>query len=72
MHTYKAGDQVPDYYLFPPGAPLAKLNIKGSPVTVTGPTRLSDVLRPNMGSTHWAACREVVPSPVMKNIPSKY
>jgi RHS repeat-associated protein len=66
MHTYKAGDQVPDYHLFPPGGGgLPNLNIKGSPITVTGPTSLSDLLRPNMGSVHWAACREVVPSAVM-------
>ena len=66
MHTYKAGDQVPDYYLFPPGGGgLPKLNIKGSPITVTGPTRLSDLLKPNMDSVHWAACRESVPQAVV-------
>ena len=66
LHTYKAGDQVPDYYLFPPGGGgLPKLNIKGSPITVTGPTRLSDLLKPNMDSVHWAACREAVPQAVV-------
>jgi RHS repeat-associated protein len=72
MYTFKPGDQVPDYLLFPPGAPLSPLNIKGSPVTVTGPTRLSDLLKPNMGNTHWAACRQVVPDSVMKSILAKY
>jgi RHS repeat-associated protein len=72
LHTFKPGDQVPDYYLFPPGPPLKPLNIQGSPVTVTGPTRLSDLLRPNMGSTHWAACRETVPQNVMDKVLAKY
>jgi hypothetical protein len=57
---------VPDYHLFPPGGGgLPKLNIKGSPVTVAGPASLSDLLRPNMGSVHWAACREVAPPAVV-------
>ncbi|MBL1079202.1 RHS repeat protein [Nocardia sp. 2] len=58
--TFNPGDKIPDYYLLPPTAPMTPLNIMGSPVTVTGPTRLSELLRSNMGSTHWAACREVV------------
>jgi len=74
LHTFKAGDQVPDYYLFPPGGGgLPKLNIKGSPVTVTGPTRLSDLLKPNMDSVHWAACREVAsPAVVTKFLNATY
>ena len=72
MFTFKPGDQVPDYTLFPQGAPLSPLNIKGSPVTATGPTRLSDLLKPNMGDTHWAACRQVVPDNVMQSILAKY
>ncbi|MGH6656122.1 MAG: putative adhesin [Actinocrinis sp.] len=74
LHTYNAGDQVPDYHLFPPGGGgLPKLNIKGSPVTVTGPTRLSDLLKPNMDSVHWAACRETVaPAVVNKFLNATY
>jgi RHS repeat-associated protein len=55
--TFGPGMQVPDYVLSPPHG----LTIMGTPVTVTQPTRLSDLLRPNMGNTHWAACREVYP-----------
>jgi hypothetical protein len=51
------GRVMPDYILSPPTG----LNIMGHPITVTQPTRLSDLLRPNMGDTHWAACREVWP-----------
>ncbi|MFE0099857.1 putative adhesin [Streptomyces sp. NPDC059009] len=51
------GSQVPDYELHPPDG----LNIQGMPrnLTVTQPTRLSELLRPNMGTVHWAACRSV-------------
>lgn len=49
------GGTVPDYWLEPPTG----LNIEGSPVTVTQPTRLSELLRPNMGTCNWAACREL-------------
>ncbi|MFJ9003364.1 putative adhesin [Streptomyces canus] len=37
------------------------LNILGTPrnVTVTGETRLSELLMPNMGPVHWAACRSL-------------
>ncbi|MFE6288309.1 putative adhesin [Streptomyces sp. NPDC057877] len=54
---YKPGETLPDYSLLPPTG----LKIEGSPrtVTVQGETRLSDLLRPNMGVVHWAACRSV-------------
>jgi RHS repeat-associated protein len=55
--TFGPGARVPDYILSPPGS----LNIMGTPVTVTQPTRLSELLRPNQGNVHWAACREVYP-----------
>jgi RHS repeat-associated protein len=55
--TFGPGAQVPNYILSPPTG----LNIMGTPVTVTQPTRLSDMLRPNLGNVHWAACREVYP-----------
>ncbi|MFE2972784.1 putative adhesin [Streptomyces sp. NPDC059340] len=58
VEIYGPGEKLPDYSLFPPGG----LKIKGSPrnVTVQGETRLSDLLRPNMGVVHWAACRSVI------------
>ncbi|WP_394816803.1 putative T7SS-secreted protein [Streptomyces lonegramiae] len=51
------GQQVWDYSLFPPDG----LTITGNPVTVTRETPLSQLLQPNMGNVHWAACREVIP-----------
>ncbi len=50
--TYGTGDRLPNYTLYPPEG----LNIKGTPITVDSPTQLSDLLNPNMGECHWAAC----------------
>lgn len=60
VEVYHPGEKLPDYTLYPPDG----LNILGMPrnVTVTGPTRLSELLKPNMGSVHWAACRSVIKS----------
>ncbi|MBA2808658.1 RHS repeat protein [Streptomyces sp. KM273126] len=57
VEVYGPGEKLPDYSLFPPD----DLKILGTPrnVTVTDETYLSDLLRPNMGSVHWAACRSV-------------
>jgi hypothetical protein len=49
---YGPGDTVPNYTLMPPG----DLKILGSPTTVTQDTNLSELLKPGMGNTHWAAC----------------
>jgi RHS repeat-associated protein len=59
LHVYGPGDSLPNYSLFPGD----DLNILGEPrnVTVSAETRLSDLLRPNMGSVHWAACRSIIP-----------
>jgi hypothetical protein len=46
------GESIPNYTLYPPEG----LNILGSPTIVEAPTKLSDLLRPNMGECHWAAC----------------
>ena len=35
------------------------LHIQGNPVTVTSPTRLSDLVAPAGGTYDWAACRVV-------------
>ncbi|NES27985.1 DNRLRE domain-containing protein [Micromonospora terminaliae] len=54
VQVYKPGQFIQDYTLYPPTG----LNIMGNPTTVTSPTRLSQLLQPNMGMCHWAACRE--------------
>ncbi|MES4904041.1 putative T7SS-secreted protein [Streptomyces sp. NPDC000395] len=51
------GQRVLNYSLFPPDG----LTIMGNPRTVTRETQLSELLQPNMGNVHWAACREVIP-----------
>ncbi|MGB3411290.1 MAG: putative adhesin [Microthrixaceae bacterium] len=51
------GSKVPDYWLEPPFNP--DLVIKGNPTTVPRPTRLSELLKEDMGTCHWAACRWV-------------
>jgi RHS repeat-associated protein len=57
VEVYGPGEKLPDYVLAPPTG----IVIKGLPrnVTVTGETRLSGLLRANMGTVHWAACRYV-------------
>jgi RHS repeat-associated protein len=58
--VFDPGEKLPDYWLEPPEGEI-EIIVKGLPrnVTVTGPTRLSTLLRPNMGTVHWAACRFV-------------
>lgn len=53
--TFGPGSQVPNYWLEPPHG----LTIRGNPITVSQPTRLSDLLQEGMGNCHWAACRSV-------------
>lgn len=50
--TYVAGERLPNYTLHAPDG----LAIKGSPVTVSTPTLISDLLKPSMGECQWAAC----------------
>ncbi|MBI5656093.1 MAG: hypothetical protein HZC44_04410 [Geobacter sp.] len=50
--TYGPGDRMPNYTLHPPEG----LNIKGTPTVVLESTPLSDLLKPDMGECHWAAC----------------
>ena len=56
LEIYRPGQQVPDYTLDDPD----DLHIEGMPrnITVTGPTYLSELLGPNRGRVHWAACRD--------------
>lgn len=57
--TYGPGDRLPNYTLYPPEG----LNIKGNPITVTDPTRVSDLLKPGLGECHWAACTHNIRAP---------
>ncbi|MEC4592951.1 MULTISPECIES: putative adhesin [Nitrospirillum] len=56
--TFGPGEVMPDYTLYPPDG----LKIMGGQ-TVTSPTRLSELLQPNMGDVHWAACTYEACSP---------
>ncbi|MCK9894824.1 putative adhesin [Frankia sp. AgB32] len=53
--TYPAGSSIPDYSLLPG----PNLHIAPTSRIVDRPTRLSELLEPNMGDWHWAACRAV-------------
>ncbi|WP_405177760.1 DUF6531 domain-containing protein [Nocardia sp. NBC_01377] len=55
VETFGPGSQIPDYILSPPHG----LNILGTPLTVNQSTRLSELLRANQGTVHWAACRSL-------------
>jgi hypothetical protein len=50
--TFGPGESVPNYTLMAPSG----LNIMSGSTTVEDATRLSDLLKPNMGVCHWAAC----------------
>jgi RHS repeat-associated protein len=53
--VYKPGQLVPNLTLYPAG----RLSLMGKPVTVQQPTLLKDLLKPDMGSCHWAACFKI-------------
>ncbi|TDC09208.1 RHS repeat protein, partial [Streptomyces sp. 8K308] len=55
VELYGPGSEVPNYWLRPPDG----LTVLGQARTVDVATRLSDLLEPNMGRVHWAACREI-------------
>ena len=57
--TYSSGSRMPNFTLYPPEG----LVIKGNPITVSQPTRLDNLLKPNMGNCHWAACSSIVFAP---------
>jgi hypothetical protein len=52
VRVYRSGESMPNYTLLPPG----DLRIRANSITVTEETKLSDLLEPNMGRCHWAAC----------------
>ncbi|MFC6881690.1 MULTISPECIES: putative adhesin [Actinomadura] len=64
--TYGPGQKMPNYTLHPPYNPT--LNIQGHPITVTKDTQLSQLLQPNMGRTHWAACLEQAGHPLQNTM----
>ena len=52
VRIYAAGESMPNYTLLPPGG----LTIRSESVTVSKSTQLSELLQPDMGACHWAAC----------------
>jgi hypothetical protein len=54
--VFGPGAEIPNYTL----SPGIGLKIFGNTITVQRPTLLSDLLKPNMGRVHWAACRVCV------------
>jgi hypothetical protein len=55
VDTFRPGSVMPNHTLKAPD----NLRIMGASATVDGPTRLQDLLKPNVGVCHWAACTEV-------------
>jgi hypothetical protein len=54
VEVARPGDVIPDYELHPPNG----LSIMGDPVTVSTPTRISQLVEERGGTYKWAACRE--------------
>ncbi|WP_158708944.1 putative adhesin [Streptomyces sp. NRRL S-920] len=52
--TYGPGKSFPDYTVAPP----YNLRISSKSISVSKPTRLSEILEPNMGACHVTICRE--------------
>ena len=50
--TFHPGERIPNYTIYPPDG----LNIVGTPLTVTEPTCLSDLIDEEMGRVHLAIC----------------
>lgn len=55
------GQTGPNLTLLDPGFQGKTLNIMQNSTTTLAPTRLSDLLQPNMGCVFWAACTQPVP-----------
>lgn len=53
--TFGPGDRIPNWVL----TPAEDLNIMSNSITVTEPTQLSNLLKPNMGQLDWAACLRI-------------
>ncbi|NJQ16049.1 putative adhesin [Streptomyces bohaiensis] len=52
--TFGPGKTVPNYTVLPPN----NLRISSRSISVTQPTQIGDIVRPNMGACHAAICRE--------------
>ncbi|MFI5837254.1 LamG-like jellyroll fold domain-containing protein [Micromonospora sp. NPDC051300] len=52
LRVYRSGESMPNFTLKPPSG----LRIRANSETVTKPTLLSDLVGPDMGTCHWAAC----------------
>jgi hypothetical protein len=55
VRTYGPGDEVENYVLKAPNGLTVRANSK----TYEDPRMLSELLQPNMGVCHWAACTNV-------------
>jgi len=55
FEIFGPGDEVPNYNLRAPKG----LDVMSGSTTVEDPTSLSELLGPNMGVCHWAACTEL-------------
>jgi len=51
-HIFHSGEKVPNYTIYPPD----DLNVVGTPLTVTNPTLLSELIETNMGDVRLATC----------------
>ncbi|GAA2418927.1 putative adhesin [Streptomyces mauvecolor] len=61
VETFHPGDKIPNYTLGPPEAlGQGGFTVYENSTTVGRKTSLSDLLKPDMGNVHWAACREEV------------
>ncbi|WP_432001464.1 putative adhesin [Streptomyces sioyaensis] len=59
VQTFHPGDKIPDYTLAPPEPHGAGgFTVYENSTTVAQRTNLSELLKPDMGNVHWAACRE--------------
>ncbi|MFH9429935.1 putative T7SS-secreted protein [Streptomyces sp. NPDC017615] len=58
-HTLHEGAKIPNYTLAPPAASGGgTFSVFENSTTVAERTKLGELLKPDMGNVHWAACRE--------------
>lgn len=59
VEKFGPGDRIPNYTLAPPEPKgLGGFTVYENSSTVAQRTMLTDLLKPDMGDVHWAACRE--------------
>ncbi|MFF4738696.1 putative adhesin [Streptomyces sp. NPDC001262] len=60
VETFRPGDVIPDYTLDAPAAGMGGgFSVMEKSTTVSQRALLSQILKPEMGNVHWAACREI-------------